>query len=1417
MQQYSPGGACALLACVASVLVGIPPASAQAQTELQREAVLRLAADTEGRAEVGFADASGGVGQIRFNGGIDASGRAEGDVAETLVRQYGGLFGADDPANEFVLAEIREDDRGWSRYEFEQQFDGTPVFGAGITVHFDANGEPRVMSGLALSTLDSTRVASPLPADEASLLAIESAPLLLGYTPIEPLTVQGTPELYRYRVGIDRGAHEGPAYLAWRIVLHNGLGVRRILWVDARSGRVIDDWPGVIEAVSRTVYDHRIGGYDAAAPDENVLRTEGDPLVGDDNADPIFEISGVSHDLYEAAFGYESWDGAGAPMFAEAYWTSPSTSCPNAVWNGTTTAFCNDVVSVDVIAHEWQHAYTQTTAGLIYAYEPGALNEGYSDIFGEVVDFIAAGCESPDYVCDPFTRRAPDECSFDPADAWPVLTVSEPGDIAGEYAAAPGAFGPSVAEAGPVTGRLVLVSDGRGAADDACSEIDNSAELAGNIAVAVRGGCTFKSKARRAEAAGATALVVIDNVDGPLFLMGDATGGQPGIPTVLVSQADGATIRAQLAAGVVGTIDLPELLESERWLVGDRDNPLGVIRDMWEPNCLGAPGTVGDEFYWCRAEDNGGVHINSQISTRLFSLLSDGHGITSGIGVLKATHIHWLALTEYMGPTTGFREYADALVAACDELEGAFFDLPHLETGLPSGHRVGSTDCNALDAAIAAVGLRDDVPCDYVVVLEPRAPPACAADGGSFDTVFFDDFETDPAGRWIFTNFGVEPEYRETDWEWVTGLPGGRAGAAAFALDSVEVGDCGDDDQSGVVELTSPDIVLPDTAGALLLTFTHYVATESLWDGGNLRVSVDGGEFVLVPGDAFRFNTYNEVLNVGSNPNPLAGEPAFTGFDQRTVSGSWGESQVDLSGLAEPGATVRIQFRFGVDGCNGLDGWYVDDVAVGHCSACSSTTDCDDGNDCTTDSCDAATGACINERLDVGAACGDSTDTPCNGADTCDAAGVCQPNIEGVGTLCGDPATGCSGPDICDGAGSCLPNHTRAGRACGDRTATACSAPDLCDGAGTCLANHAEPGTLCGDPATECSGPDICDGAGSCLPNHTRAGRACGDRTATACSAPDLCDGAGTCLANHAEPGTACGDPSHTECSAPDACDGAGACLENHVPAGDACGDPTTGACDGPDVCDGAGTCDPALLSDGTVCDFGDACVALATCRSGTCDESFAVDCGDEDPCTEDLCDPVDGCYHVRLDTPECAESEDVGPDAGDVGLDAGDVGPDTGDVGPDAEPDVGPDAEPDVGPDAEPDVGPDAEPDVAPDAEPDAEPDVGPDAEPDVGPDAEPDVAPDAEPDAEPDVGPDAEPDVGSPGDDLETGLSDVGSFADGGGDSSVSVLDTPQLPGVSSGCGGCSSTRSGSPTPSLLIAAALLLLGRRRSFRRG
>jgi len=42
--------------------------------------------------------------------------------------------------------------------------------------------------------------------------------------------------------------------------------------------------------------------------------------------------------------------------------------------------------ALDVVAHEMGHGVTDTSAGLLYKNQPGALNEAMSDVFGEMLD-----------------------------------------------------------------------------------------------------------------------------------------------------------------------------------------------------------------------------------------------------------------------------------------------------------------------------------------------------------------------------------------------------------------------------------------------------------------------------------------------------------------------------------------------------------------------------------------------------------------------------------------------------------------------------------------------------------------------------------------------------------------------------------------------------------------------------------------------------------------------------------------------------------------------------------------------------------------------------------------------------------------------------------------------------------------------
>lgn len=139
------------------------------------------------------------------------------------------------------------------------------------------------------------------------------------------------------------------------------------------------------------------------------------------------------------------------------------------------------------------------------------------------------------------------------APGTPLLTVNSPGSIAGDYPVGAAGFGPALSTPG-LTGDVVLADDGVLVGSDACEPLVNGGAIAGNIALVDRGGCPFVTKTLNAEAAGATAVIVADNVAGcpPPGLGG--TDPTITIPSVRVTNADGAAIKAELGGGVNVTL-----------------------------------------------------------------------------------------------------------------------------------------------------------------------------------------------------------------------------------------------------------------------------------------------------------------------------------------------------------------------------------------------------------------------------------------------------------------------------------------------------------------------------------------------------------------------------------------------------------------------------------------------------------------------------------------------------------------------------------------------------------------------------------------------------------------------------------------------------------------------------------------------
>jgi len=102
-----------------------------------------------------------------------------------------------------------------------------------------------------------------------------------------------------------------------------------------------------------------------------------------------------THKYYMQKHNRNSFDGNGSIIKS---YVSYRSNYVNAFWNGSVMTYGDGngttygpLVSLDIVGHEITHGVTERSAGLVYSYESGALNESFSDIFGESIEKFGAG------------------------------------------------------------------------------------------------------------------------------------------------------------------------------------------------------------------------------------------------------------------------------------------------------------------------------------------------------------------------------------------------------------------------------------------------------------------------------------------------------------------------------------------------------------------------------------------------------------------------------------------------------------------------------------------------------------------------------------------------------------------------------------------------------------------------------------------------------------------------------------------------------------------------------------------------------------------------------------------------------------------------------------------------------------------
>ena len=284
---------------------------------------------------------------------------------------HGRIFGVTDASTELRRMSTSLGELGNIHHRYQQVYRGIDVLTGQLIVHQDNDGNFLAVNGDFYPIRSGVPTHPRFSLEEATFLASGELKIEQPQTDEEKLVI------------VDPGWYgdpsDGTVHLAWHMVIGSMESLPEHVLIDAIDGQLLDHWPAVHSAINRQIYDGSGGGLPGV-----LSRAEGGAQTGNAGVDSIYDFTGDFYRLLSAGLNRDSLDGAGNALIATANWNDGI--CPNAIWNGSGSAFCNGLGTDDIVGHEFGHGLTDYTADLIYQNQSGQLNESFSDVFGELVD-----------------------------------------------------------------------------------------------------------------------------------------------------------------------------------------------------------------------------------------------------------------------------------------------------------------------------------------------------------------------------------------------------------------------------------------------------------------------------------------------------------------------------------------------------------------------------------------------------------------------------------------------------------------------------------------------------------------------------------------------------------------------------------------------------------------------------------------------------------------------------------------------------------------------------------------------------------------------------------------------------------------------------------------------------------------------
>ena len=395
----------ALIAASAGWVAERGHAQAVAPLPFQASAATQANCLDGGLARVGLDARSGAVHFVGANLGRampQPSGLTPAATPEEAARHYlsacGSLFGVNNPSAGLAVGRQRNAGRGRTAVRFQQMERGIPVIAGELLVNLNARRDVVSVSGEVAPRFDGSitpTIARDEAADTARALVAKQYQL-----PSDTLIVT-VASLEIYAPGL-MGPDAGSPRLVWRMEVRARSvdDIRELVLIDAQQGSVALHFNQVETIRDRRTYTANNG---SALPG-TIVCLEADDLcgAGDGHAQGAHRYARDTYDFYLANHGRDAIDGAGGALVSTVHYrpaSAPSAPWANAGWNGTQMLYGDAygfAMADDVVAHELTHGVTQYESGLFYFYQSGAINESFSDVWGEFVDQSnGAGTDTP--------------------------------------------------------------------------------------------------------------------------------------------------------------------------------------------------------------------------------------------------------------------------------------------------------------------------------------------------------------------------------------------------------------------------------------------------------------------------------------------------------------------------------------------------------------------------------------------------------------------------------------------------------------------------------------------------------------------------------------------------------------------------------------------------------------------------------------------------------------------------------------------------------------------------------------------------------------------------------------------------------------------------------------------------------------